>query len=205
MLVREIVRARARRRRRRAELLVRAPLLPGEEPGADPLVLLEGERPDAWWLPGAAPQLVITTAALRRLKGRQLDAVLAHEQGHARARHDWLLHCSAALATGFPQVPVFAAFRDEMHRLVELAADDVASRRFGRLTIALALVELNEDRGVFGPCPTPQAHVPQRVHRLLTPPDRLTAARRLRLTAAAALVPVIPVLVAFVPGLRALG
>lgn len=151
MLAREITRARLRRRQRRSELLVHSPLLPGEESGADRLVVLEGERPDAWWLPGAAPQLVITTAALRRLKGRQLDAVLAHEQGHARARHDWLLHCSAALANGFPQVPVFAAFRDEMHRLVELAADDVASHRFGRLTIALALVELNEDRGVFGP------------------------------------------------------
>ncbi|MFF1449167.1 M56 family metallopeptidase [Streptomyces sp. NPDC058274] len=205
MLAREIVRARARRRRHRTELLVRAPLLPGEEPGSDRLVVLEGERPDAWWLPGAAPQLVITTSALRRLEGRRLDAVLAHEQGHAQARHDWLLHCSAALANGFPQVPVFAAFRDEMHRLVELAADDMASRRFGRLTIALALVELNEDRGVFGPCPTPQAHVPQRVDRLLTPPGRLTAARRLRLTAAGTLVPVIPLLVAFVPGLRALG
>ncbi|TRO68315.1 M56 family metallopeptidase [Streptomyces sp. IB201691-2A2] len=205
MLAREITRARTRRRRERAELLVRAPVLPGEEPGSDRLVVLEGERPDAWWLPGAAPQLVITTAALRRLKGRQLDAVLAHEQGHAQARHDWLLHSSAALANGFPQVPVFAAFRDEMHRLVELAADDMASRRFGRLTTALALVELNEDRGVFGPCPTPHAHVPQRVHRLLTPPDRLPPARRLRLTAAAALVPVIPVLVTFVPGLRALG
>jgi hypothetical protein len=43
------------------------------------------------------------------------------------------------------------------------------------------------------------------VNRLLTPPDRLTAARRLRLTAAAALVPVVPVLLAFMPGLRALG
>ncbi|WP_328498086.1 M56 family metallopeptidase [Streptomyces sp. NBC_00414] len=205
MLAREISRARTRRRHRRTELLVRAPLLPGEEPGSERLVVLEGERPDAWWLPGAAPQLVITTAALRRLKGQQLDAVLAHEQGHARARHDWLLHSSAALAGGFPQVPVFAAFRDEMHRLVELAADDMASRRFGRLTTALALVELNEDRGVFGPCPTPRAHVPQRVHRLLTPPDRLPPTRRLKLTAAALLVPVIPVLVAFGPGLRALG
>ncbi|MFF4586177.1 M56 family metallopeptidase [Streptomyces sp. NPDC001388] len=205
MLVREVTRARARSRSRRAELRLRAPLLPGEETTAGRLVVLEGERPDAWWLPGAAPRLVLTTAALRRLKGRQLDALLAHEQGHARARHDWLLHSSSALATGFPQVPVFAAFRDEMHRLVELAADDMASRRFGRLTTALALVELNEDRGVFGPSPTPQAHVPQRVHRLLTPPDRLTAARRVRLTAAASLVPVIPVLVALVPGLRALG
>ncbi|MEU2911801.1 M56 family metallopeptidase [Streptomyces massasporeus] len=205
MLVHEIGRARARRRRRRADLLVRAPLLPGEVAVSGRLVVLESEQPDAWWQPGTPPQLVVTTAALRRLKGRQLDAVLAHEQGHARARHDWLLNCSAALAGGFPQVPVFAAFRDEMHRLVELAADDTASRRFGRLTTALALVELNEHRGVFGPCPTPQAHVPARVHRLLTPPDRLTAARRLRLTAAAALVPVVPVLVAFVPGLRALG
>ncbi|MBG7704320.1 M48 family metalloprotease [Streptomyces sp. MC1] len=205
MLVREVVRARTRRRARRAELLVRAPLLPGEEPAGGRLVVLEADRPDAWWLPGAAPRLVITTAALRRLKERQLDALLAHEQGHAQARHDWLLHCSAALAGGFPQVPVFAAFRDEMHRLVELAADDTASRRFGRLTTALALVGLNEDRGVFGPCPTPQAHVPRRVRRLLTAPDRLPALRRLRLTATAALVPVVPVLVALVPGLRALG
>lgn len=205
MLVREVVRARARRRARRAELRLRAPMLPGEEPGPDRLVVLEGERPDAWWLPGSPPRLVVTTAALRRLKGRQLDAVLAHERGHARARHDWLLNCSAALAGGFPQVPVFAAFRDEMHRLVELAADDTASRRFGRLTTALALVELNEHRGVFGPCPDAHAQVPARVHRLLTPADRLTAGRRLRLTAVASLVPVIPVLVAFVPGLRALG
>ncbi|MET8743701.1 M56 family metallopeptidase [Streptomyces sp. NPDC004728] len=204
MLTREIHRAQLRRRQRRAELLVRAPLLPGEKPGSGRLVVLEGERPDAWWLPGSAPQLVITTTALRRLKGRQLDAVLAHEQGHANARHDWLLHCSGALATGFPQIPVFAAFRDEMHRLVELAADDVASKRFGRLTIALALVELNEDRGVFGPCPTPDAQLPLRVNRLLTPADRLTAGRRLRLTAAAALVPVVPLLVAFIPGLSAL-
>ncbi|MEU1532425.1 M56 family metallopeptidase [Streptomyces fagopyri] len=205
MLVREVLGARARHRHSRAELRLRAPLLPGEEPGNDRLVVLEGERPDAWFLPGPAPRLVITTAALRRLKGRRLDAVLAHEQGHARARHDWLLHCSAALAVGFPQVPVFAAFRDEMHRLVELAADDMASRRFGRLTIALALVELNEDRGVFGPCPTPQAHLPARVRRLLTPQDRLTPSRRLRLTAAATLVPVVPLLVTFVPALRVLG
>ncbi|KOG27953.1 MULTISPECIES: M56 family metallopeptidase [Streptomyces] len=205
MLGREIGRARARRGQRRRDLLVRSPLLPGEQPGSERLVVLEGERAGAWWMAGTAPRLVITTAALRRLKGRQLDAVLAHEQGHARARHDWLRHCSAALADGFPGIPVFTKFREEMHRLVELAADDVASRRFGRLTIALALVELNEDRGVFGPGPAPDADLPQRVNRLLTAAPRLTAGRRLRLTAAASLVPVIPVLIAFVPALSALG
>ncbi|MFJ3877583.1 M56 family metallopeptidase [Streptomyces sp. NPDC090077] len=204
MLAREVLRARARRRARGAELLVRAPLLPGEDPAAARLVVLEGPRPEAWWQPGAAPRLVVTTAALGRLKGSQLDAVLAHEQGHVAARHDWLLHCSRALAQGFPQVPVFAAFEAEMHRLVELAADDVASRRYGRLTIALALVGLNEDRGVFGPCGPEQAHVPQRVRRLLSATPRLSPARRLRLAALAALVPAVPLLVAFVPGLSAL-
>lgn len=204
MLTREVLRARARRRVQGAELLGRAPLLPGEDPAGARLVVLEGPRPDAWWQPGATPQLVVTTAALDRLKGSQLDAVLAHEQGHVAARHDWLLHCSRALAGGFPQVPVFAAFEAEMHRLVELAADDVASRRYGRLTIALALVGLNEDRGVFGPCPTPQAHVPQRVSRLLSAAPRLSAGRRLRLTALATLVPAVPLVVAVVPGLSAL-
>ncbi|MFF5445712.1 M56 family metallopeptidase [Streptomyces sp. NPDC012888] len=204
VLGREVLRARARRRAQDGELLLRAPLLPGEDPAGVRLVLLEGERPDAWWLPGSAPRLVVTTAALRRLKGRQLDAVLAHEQGHAAARHDWLLQFSAALSGAFPRVPVFAAFRDGMHHLVELAADDVASRRFGRLTTALALVGLNEDRGVFGPGAAPQAHVPQRVQRLLAATPRLPATRRLGLTATAALVPAVPVLVALVPGLSAL-
>ncbi|MGW2615404.1 M56 family metallopeptidase [Streptomyces sp. NPDC001500] len=205
MLVREVSLSRARRRSRATELRSRAPLLPGEAAGVGSFLVLEGERPEAWWPAGASPRLVVSTGALRRLNGRQLDAVLAHERGHAQARHDWLLHCSTALATGFPRVPVFAAFRDEMHRLVELSADAMASRRFGRLTTALALVELNEERGVFGPSPTPRAHVPQRVHRLLTAPDRLTAARRLRLTAAASLIPLVPVVVTLTPGLRALG
>ncbi|UGY94692.1 M56 family metallopeptidase [Streptomyces gobiensis] len=206
MLSREVRATRSRRRRRRIGLRTRSPLLPGEEESSDErLVVLEGEHPDAWWLPGTAPRLIVTTAALRRLKGRQLDAVLAHEEGHVRARHDWLLHCSSALAAGFPRVPVFRAFRHQMHRLVELAADDCASRRHGRLTTALALVGLNEDRGVFGPCPAHRAQLPHRVNRLLSPAERLPVARRLRMTALASLVPLVPLLVAFVPGLSALG
>ncbi len=99
---------------------------------------------------------------------------------------------------------MFAAFDAEMHRLVELAADDVASRRFGRLTIALALVGLNEDRGVFGPSPAPEPHVPERVRRLLSAPPRLSAGRRLRLAALATLLPAVPLVVAFWPGLSTL-
>lgn len=204
VLTREVRAARARLRQRRADVRLRSPLLPGEERSDDGLVVLEGERAEAWWLPGLSPRLVVTTAALQRLNGQQLDAVIAHQKGHARARHHLLLHCATALAVGFPQVPVFAAFHDQVHRLVELAADDVASRRFGRLTTALALVELNEDRGVFGTCPAQCAQVPARVDRLLAQEPRLTPGRRLGMTAAAALLPVAPLLVTFGPGLSAL-
>ncbi|HEX5567926.1 MAG TPA: M56 family metallopeptidase, partial [Streptomyces sp.] len=206
MLTREVHGARARSRRQRADLLARVPELPGERSGSgERLVVLESDRPDAWWLPGSPSRLVVTTAALRRLEERQLDAVLAHEQGHLRARHDWLLHCSSALATGFPRVPVFRAFRDQVHRLVELAADDVASRRCGRLTVALALVELNEERGVFDPHTPHRAQVPQRVDRLLSAAPRMPLSRRLWLTALSVLVPLVPIVMAFGPGLRALG
>lgn len=202
MLTREVGAARARRRQRVAELRARAPRLPGETvPPGERLVVLEDPRSDAWWLSGADPQLVITTAALSRLKGRQLDAVLEHEQGHARARHHVLLHWAGALAGGFPQVPVFAAFRDQVHHL---AADDTASRRVGRLTTALALVQLNEERGVFGPSPTPLAALPGRVSRLLDPAPRLPLARRVRLSACALLVPAVPLLIALGPGIGAL-
>jgi Zn-dependent protease with chaperone function len=205
MLTREVRTARAVRRSQSEQLRARAPRLPGEPAtSGERLVVLESERPEAWWLPGPQSRLVVTTAALRRLKGRQLDAVLAHELGHVRARHDWLRACAHALAAGFPQVPVFEGFRQQVHRLVELAADDVASRRFGRLTTALALVELNEDRGVFEPCASPRAHVPGRVQRLLEPGPRLTRARRWQVCAVAMLVPAVPLLVAFGPGIGAL-
>ncbi len=121
-------------------------------------MVLESERPEAWWLPGPQSRLVVTTAALRRLQRAGSSTPSSPTNcGHARARHDWLRACAYALAAGFPRVPVFDGFRSQVHRLVELAADDVASRRFGRLTTALALVELNEDRAVFGPCPHPGA------------------------------------------------
>ncbi len=205
MLTREVRGARATRRQRSEQLRLRAPRLPGEPATShERLLVLESERPEAWWLAGPQSRLVVTTAALRRLKGRQLDAVLAHELGHVRARHDWLRACSHALASGFPQVPVFLGFRQQVHRLVELAADDVASRRFGRLTTALALVELNEDRAVFEPATAHTAQVPGRVQRLLEPGPRLTRTRRWQVCAMALLVPAVPLLVAFGPGIGAL-
>ncbi|MFF8034969.1 MULTISPECIES: M56 family metallopeptidase [unclassified Streptomyces] len=204
MLGRELVEARRRRARARAHLRERAPELPAGLPEArGPLLVLEDEYPDAWWMPGSPPQLIVTTGALRRLTGHQVDAVLTHERGHARARHDWLLHLSTALATGFPRIPLFAHFCDQTHRLVELSADDTASRRCGHLTTALALIELNQHRGVLS-CASSHRLLGERVDRLLEPPPRLERHHRALTTTAAALVPLIPLLITFAPGLTAL-
>ncbi|MEU5597050.1 M56 family metallopeptidase [Streptomyces sp. NPDC020298] len=204
MLARELVEARRRRGQTRAHLRERAPELPAGLPASrGPMLVLEDEYPDAWWMPGHPPQLVVTTGALQRLTDHQLDAVLTHERGHARAHHDWLLYLSTALATGFPRVPLFAHFCDQTHRLVELAADDTASRRCGHLTTALALIELNQHRGVLS-CASSRRLLGERVDRLLEPPPRLLRRQRALTTTAAALVPLLPLLITFAPGLSAL-
>ncbi|MFE0384354.1 M56 family metallopeptidase [Streptomyces bungoensis] len=204
MLGRELAEARRHRGQTRAHLRERAPDLPAGLPAArGPMLVLEDEYPDAWWMPGHPPQLVVTTGALQRLTDHQLDAVLTHERGHARAHHDWLLHLSTALATGFPHIPLFAHFCDQTHRLVELAADDAASRRCGHLTTALALIELNQHRGVLS-CASSRRLLGERVDRLLTPPPRLLRRHRALTTTVAALVPLLPLLITFAPGLTAL-
>ncbi|MFI9826950.1 M56 family metallopeptidase [Streptomyces sp. NPDC051913] len=205
MLARELVEARRRRGRTRAHLRERAPELPGglEEAARGPLLVLEDEYPDAWWMPGSPPQLVVTTGALHRLTDVQLDAVLTHERDHARAHHDWLLHLSTALATGFSRVPLFAHFCEQTHRLVELAADDTASRRCGHLTTALALIELNQHRGVLS-CASSHRLLGERVDRLLEPRPRLGRRHRAVTAMVAGLVPLLPLLIVFGPGLSAL-
>ncbi|MHC3473784.1 M56 family metallopeptidase [Streptomyces sp. 7R007] len=205
MLARELVETRRRRGVARAHLRERAPELPAglEDMARGPLLVLEDEYPDAWWMPGHPAQLVVTTGALHRLTDHQLDAVLTHERDHARSHHDWLLHLSTALATGFPRVPLFTHFCDQTHRLVELAADDTASRRCGHLTTALALIELNQHRGVLS-CASSHRLLGERVDRLLQPPPRLGRRHRALTTTVAALVPLLPLLIVFGPGLTAL-
>ena len=207
----EVRSARALRRHRGRELALRAPELPSglgrsgrSRTSAERLIVLESAHPQAWSLPGSRARLVVTTGALRRLGDREFAAVLAHELGHVRARHHWLLQCAEALHSGFPGARIFRLFREEVGRLVELAADDSAARRHGRMATALALVELNTAVGPAPSCPSPLAEMPRRVDRLLSGEPRLPVAHRLRLTATALVALSAPVLLAFAPGLHAL-
>ncbi|MFF7454126.1 M56 family metallopeptidase [Kitasatospora sp. NPDC008115] len=212
-LTREVRTAKALRDRRHAQLAELSPPLPesiepvsgqGARPRRERLVVLENVRPEAWSLPGHDSRLVVTTGAMRQLTDRELAAVLSHERGHVRARHHWLAQGAQALASGFPGVGVFRAFRDQVGELVELAADDRAARRHGRHTTALALAELNLGRGVFGSCPPGLAQSPKRVDRLLAGRPRLSVPNRLRLTLVALTAPTAAVVLAIAPGLLAL-
>ncbi|MFF8771258.1 M56 family metallopeptidase [Kitasatospora sp. NPDC015120] len=212
-LTREVRTAKALRNRRHAQLAELSPPLPesiepasglGARPRRERLVVLENVRPEAWSLPGHDSRLVVTTGAMRQLTDRELAAVLSHERGHVRARHHWLAQGAQALASGFPGVGVFSAFRDQVGELVELAADDRAARRHGRHTTALALAEINLGRGVFGSCPPGLAQSPKRVDRLLAGRPRLSVPSRLQLTLAALAAPAAVVVLAAAPGLLAL-
>ena len=192
-LAREAHLARISRRRRFLEIQRAAPDLPEEEaPRAvgllgrrsERLLVMESPRPQAWSLPlpSRPLQLVVSTAAMRRLSTEQLDAVLAIERAHARARHHLLVQSACALATAFPGAALFTAYADSAARLVELAADDAAAHLHGNLATALALLDLNETRvgqnRPTAPLPwTPGTPPPPPAEQITARADRLKAAR----------------------------
>jgi Zn-dependent protease with chaperone function len=137
-------------------------------------VVLETPQPAVYCVPGRPATIVLTTGALAVLDRPQLLAVLAHERAHLAGRHHLLVTLGKAARVGFPGVPLFSRGADEVARLAEMRADDVAARRSGRDTLLQALVAMGTGR----PLPAPSASlaatggaVAVRVRRLLDPPS----------------------------------
>ncbi|MFD8376296.1 M56 family metallopeptidase [Streptomyces sp. NPDC059688] len=158
-----LVRAR-RERSRHAEVLA----LVGTRRSDLGVTVLDDDRPAAYCLPGYGHRIVLTSATLAALEPRALDAVIAHERAHIRGRHHLVLGYAEALVRAFPRVALFRTAAVETRRLVEMAADDEATRGAGRLTLAGALVEL---AGAGAPAAALAAggDVTRRVRRLLDP------------------------------------
>ena len=93
-------------------------------------------------LPGQGGHVVFTSAALARLSTAQRDAVLAHERAHLRGRHHLLVANAMLLRNAFPRVRLFAQACEHTALLIEMRADDVAGRRYGRRPLAEALITL---------------------------------------------------------------
>jgi hypothetical protein len=79
---------------------------------------------------------------LARLDRVELEAVLAHEHAHLRARHDLVIEAFTALWIAFPRVVRSRVAVDQIRTLLEMAADDGAVRTVGAVPMARALVAL---------------------------------------------------------------
>jgi hypothetical protein len=167
-------------------------------------VLVEHSQPAAYCVAGREPTVILTTAAVQALDPGQLDAVLAHERAHLVGRHHRLLALARIGREVLPFLPVMRDAEQQVARLVELHADDAATRARDPRLLATALVVLAT---TAGPAPALAAGATdsvQRIRRLLGPSEPLGRARRQLLRAAAAALAVAPVLLALTPAVIAL-
>jgi hypothetical protein len=94
-------------------------------------------KPYAVTLPGRAGQIVISTALVELLDPDERDVVIAHEQAHARYRHDrYLLTAELAAAA----LPPLRALARRVNFSIERWADEAAARVCGdRELVAVTL------------------------------------------------------------------
>lgn len=109
--------------------------------GLDAVVLDSPERM-AYCVAGRPDVIVVTTSALNALGPRELDAVLAHERAHLAGRHHHLLAAVRVLADISPRRRLFTVGAGDIARLLEMCADDAASRVHGPGALLRGLIAL---------------------------------------------------------------
>lgn len=165
-------------------------------------VILASAAPAVYCLPGRRRRIVVTRGALDLLDDAQLAAALAHERAHLDQRHDLVIGWAAALTRAFPRIGLFARGLAESRRLVELLADDTATRRVDRLTLADALLALAGGRtpaGALGAAGDAAA----RVRRLIAPGNPLSIRSRVGAVLAALAAFTVPMIVVATPAIAA--
>ncbi len=98
--------------------------------------------PQAYCLPGRRSAIVVTSAAVNSLPRPELDAVLAHERAHVRARHHLVVVAAHGLGKAFFFIPLFRSAAAAVPGLVEMAADDSAARETDHRRVAAAMLSL---------------------------------------------------------------
>ncbi|MGH3379497.1 MAG: M56 family metallopeptidase [Actinoallomurus sp.] len=108
----------------------------------DDVVVLDHPVPVVYCVPSRTRPIVVSSGALDQLERAELQAVLAHERAHLRHRHHVLLTVVDALAAALAWLPTFRDARHHLPLLLEMTADEIAARRWGRETVAAALRKL---------------------------------------------------------------
>ncbi len=167
-------------------------------------VLVEHDQPAAYCVAGRQPTVILTTGAVQALDPGQLDAVLAHERAHLTGRHHRLLAVARIGREVLPFLPLMRDAEEQVARLVELHADDAATRARDPRLLATALVVLATAASPASTLAAGATDSVQRIHRLLGPSEPLGRARRQLLRASAAALALTPVLLALTPAVVAL-
>jgi Zn-dependent protease with chaperone function len=123
-------------RRRHRDLLA---LVAREDAGLPGVLILDHPLTVAYCLPGMRAQVVLSSGALSALSAQEISAVLAHEQTHARERHDLVLLPFTALRRLLPGSRLVATAAEAVSLLVEMRADEGACRTQSASSLARAL------------------------------------------------------------------
>jgi Zn-dependent protease with chaperone function len=113
--------------------------------------VLDHEAPTAYCVPGLRPRVVVSRGTVASLTPDELEAVLAHEQAHVRARHDLVLEGFTVLQAAFPAVVTSRHALEEVRLLVEVLADRAARRRHGARALVSAFCALADGGVVSAP------------------------------------------------------
>ena len=195
-------RSRERRARHRllVDLLDRAER--SREIGPAHVRVLTGALPLAYCVPGRDARVVLSEGVLRVLDRTQVDAVLAHEQAHLRQRHAVVMESFTAFYRAVPGPLRSRAPLDAVHLLLEMVADDAASRRGGPAPLRAALEKLTDAVPLTGDTvgdPMGEARR-RRLTRLAMPHNR-SVALSVTVTAAALALLVLPSVILVLPWL----
>jgi Zn-dependent protease with chaperone function len=167
--------------------------------------LVDHPQPAAYCVAGRRPTVILTTGALGSLDPDQLDAVLAHERAHLASHHHRLLAMARIARQVLPFFPLMREADAQITRLVEMHADDTATRFRDPGPLAAALVVLATPAGPAPALAAAAIDPVQRIRRLLGPAQPpLSPACRLLLRAAAVALALTPVLLALTPAAVAL-
>lgn len=116
----------------------------GRATGDKDVVVITADQPTAYCVSGGARStIVVTSAALELLNPPQVAAVLAHERAHLRGRHHHIVALLGALSAALPRLPLLRSAAHAVPPLLEMCADDAATRSYGRAPLLTSLVALS--------------------------------------------------------------
>jgi Zn-dependent protease with chaperone function len=190
-----VVRARRRQRALLALLAHGDPKVPGA-------LVVDHPAAAAYCLPGLRSKIVVSVGTLDLLRASELDAVLAHERAHLRARHDLVLLPFSSLRRAFPRSRLVLHAQLAVALLIEMMADDRARRARPARELATALLRFGTAGAACAPSGALAAaagDISARVNRLLSPPPPLPRRTRAAIGLVAATLAAVPVGLLIIP------